>query len=35
MRNERNLGSMRYLEKDPAGTQLDLGGIFVTRQLAL
>jgi hypothetical protein len=32
MENERNLGSIWYLEMDPAGTQLDLGGVLVTRQ---
>jgi len=31
-RNEKSLGSIRYLEVYPAGTQLDLGGMLVTRQ---
>jgi hypothetical protein len=35
MRNERNLGSIRYLKVEPAGTQLDLGGMLVTGQPAL
>jgi len=31
-RNEKSLGNIRYLEVYPAGTQLDLGGMLVTRQ---
>jgi hypothetical protein len=34
-RDKKILGSIRYLEMYPAGTQLDLGGMLVTRQPAL